>query len=59
MEGRYYLLKLESLGDAGYTFIKEEVQIGRSSAGFIEIISEKLKTLDQVLVQGAYEVMPQ
>ncbi len=57
-ESRYYLLKLESRDGQGYSFIKTEITPGKSSGGFVAISSTGLKAKDQILVQGAYDVMP-
>ncbi|MBT8254929.1 MAG: efflux RND transporter periplasmic adaptor subunit [Bacteroidia bacterium] len=58
-EGHYYLLKLESRDDKGYSFLKEEVTPGKSSGGYVAITATDLKAKDQILVQGAYDAMPQ
>ncbi|NND16028.1 MAG: efflux RND transporter periplasmic adaptor subunit [Eudoraea sp.] len=57
-EGRFYILILETENDDGYSLRKVEVQAGNASGGLIEISSEELNPSDQILIKGAFEVMP-
>ena len=58
-EGRHYLLKLASRDEQGYSFLKEEVTPGKSSGGYVAITSTEVNAQDQILVKGAFDVMPQ
>ncbi len=48
------ILKLESFKNDIYTFETIEVSIGKKYNGFVEIVSENLKSTDKILTNGAY-----
>lgn len=58
-DGAYFILRLLKQDEAGYTFSMEEVTPGRTRQNRTEVRSPELKSEDQVLTLGAFDVMPQ
>jgi len=54
-EGEHQIvLKLKHKKNNEFIFVPIEVEIGKKYNGFVEVISDKIKTTDKVLIKGAY-----
>ena len=58
MENQYFVLQLEAATEEGYTFTKQEVQVGKTSNGNVQILNaETFKVNDQFLTKGAFDLI--
>lgn len=58
VDGKYYVLALQNTSDAGYTFVKREVQTGLSNNKRIEILNtQDFKESIQFLTKGAFNLI--
>ncbi len=51
------VLKLEKQENGTYYFKPIEIKVGKKSKGFVEIISNNIKTTDKILSKGAYALI--
>lgn len=57
-EGEHQIvLKLGHQANNRFLFVPIEVKIGKKYNGFVEVISDKIKMTDKVLVKGAYSLV--
>lgn len=58
LEGKYYVLQLESRSDTGYTFVQKEVKTGLKTVNQIEIIdAEIFDEGTEFLTKGAFNLI--
>ena len=58
LEGKYFVLQLESRTDTGYTFVRKEVETGLKKGDQIEIIhAETLREGAEFLTKGAFNLI--
>jgi len=58
IEGKFYVLVLESFENAAYSFRKKEVKTGASLHGYIEILNASdFKKEDRLLTKGSFDLI--
>jgi cobalt-zinc-cadmium efflux system membrane fusion protein len=58
LDGTYYVLLLDSEGTDGYRFTQKEVQVGQSTADYIEILNAAdFSAKDRFLGEGAFRMV--
>lgn len=58
LDGKYFVLVLDTSSEEGFTFLKKEIKIGSSNNGYVEILdTNELNDSSEILVKGAFNLI--
>lgn len=58
VDGKYFVLVLDTSSEEGFTFLKKEIKIGSSNNGYVEILdTNELNDSSEILVKGAFNLI--